>query len=326
MQDKAVFELRVEPRQPPVAQLRTTRASRRTAANATDSTNRFAHYLVRPILRLVPLTFTAVILAALYLGWINRDEGHLTAASGLGYWLGIVGGSMMLFMLLYPMRKRVKILRWLGSVPAWFRIHMILGILGPTLVLFHTNFRLGSLNSNVALAAMLTVVASGVIGRYLYAKVHRGLYGSTVEVREILGDADALKNALGDGLPNVEPLIEELRVFEAKVLAPRRSLLASFWSYLTVGVLIGLGQRRLLRHAKRIVASEALAGDWSWCQKRARSKAVRERLTLYFSAVRKAARFAVYERLLALWHVLHMPLFVLLVITAVIHVVAVHQY
>jgi hypothetical protein len=42
--------------------------------------------------------------------------------------------------------------------------------------------------------------------------------------------------------------------------------------------------------------------------------------------VRNTATLGVYERLFALWHVLHVPLFILLVITAIIHVVAVHLY
>ena len=42
--------------------------------------------------------------------------------------------------------------------------------------------------------------------------------------------------------------------------------------------------------------------------------------------VRRAATLGVYERLFSLWHVLHVPLFVILVLTAIIHVVAVHLY
>ncbi len=49
-------------------------------------------------------------------------------------------------------------------------------------------------------------------------------------------------------------------------------------------------------------------------------------MTLHLAAVRKAAAFAFYERLFALWHVLHLPLFILLILAAIIHVVAVHFY
>ena len=102
-----------------------------------------------------------VVAAALLLGWHNSEEGHLTPETGVGYWLGIAGASAMLLLLLYPLRKRMKSLRGLGSVGGWFRLHMVLGLIGPALILFHSNFKLGSLNSNVALFSMLTVAASG---------------------------------------------------------------------------------------------------------------------------------------------------------------------
>jgi hypothetical protein len=42
--------------------------------------------------------------------------------------------------------------------------------------------------------------------------------------------------------------------------------------------------------------------------------------------VRRAAQFATFEKLFSLWHVVHVPFLCMLVITAVIHVVAVHAY
>ncbi len=32
-------------------------------------------------------------------GWLVRDQRYLVAESGIGYWLGILGGSLMLLML-----------------------------------------------------------------------------------------------------------------------------------------------------------------------------------------------------------------------------------
>jgi hypothetical protein len=81
-----------------------------------------------------------------------------------------------------------------------------------------------------------------------------------------------------------------------------------------------------MRQASGLIDQDAKRTALSWRQKRQRKNAVRLHLRLYFAAVRKAVRFAVFERLLALWHVLHMPLFILLVITAGIHIIAVHHY
>jgi len=66
------------------------------------------------------ILFTLFVIWAMYRGWSLRDENYLTAASGVGYWLGIVGGSMMLLLLLYPVRKHVSAIRNWGKVRYWF--------------------------------------------------------------------------------------------------------------------------------------------------------------------------------------------------------------
>ena len=49
-------------------------------------------------------------------------------------------------------------------------------------------------------------------------------------------------------------------------------------------------------------------------------------LTTISKACARAAEFAFYDRLLRLWHLLHLPLFVVLVAAAILHIVAVHMY
>jgi hypothetical protein len=46
----------------------------------------------------------------------------------------------------------------------------------------------------------------------------------------------------------------------------------------------------------------------------------------YMKTLRKTAGFQLYERLFSLWHVLHLPLFFMMIIAAVIHIFAVHIY
>jgi len=85
-------------------------------------------------------------------------------------------------------------------------------------------------------------------------------------------------------------------------------------------------RRRLAGEASTLIKREARRQGWSRRVRRDRLAATVEIMTLHLAAVRKAAAFAFYERLFALWHVLHLPLFILLVLTAIIHVVAVHFY
>ena len=125
------------------------------------------------------------VLAALYFGWYMPTERYITPKRGLGYALGIIGGSLMLLLLLYSLRKRYTWLRFLGPTPSWFRFHMVLGVLGPLCILYHANFSTGATNSNVALFSMLIVAGSGLVGRYIYAHIHHGLYGRKLELSEL---------------------------------------------------------------------------------------------------------------------------------------------
>jgi hypothetical protein len=288
--------------------------------------SRFGHYATRPLLRIAPMTFGAGLVCALLIGWLDRDQDYLTPESGLGYWLGIAGASLMLMLLLYPLRKRVASLRTIGSVAFWFRLHMALGLVGPTLILFHSNFRLGSLNSNVAMIAMLIVATSGIVGRYLYSKIHLGLYGRKAQVRDILADIEILKHALGDGLPVGDRVIEQLNAFAEHATEVPRNFLGTFCSLPVLEIRARVIRHHLLSEVRSTIVAEAKRCGWSRRTREQRIGAVTELVVLHLAAVRKAAAFAFYERLFGLWHVLHLPLFFILVLATAIHVVAAHLF
>jgi hypothetical protein len=290
--------------------------------------SRFNHYISKPLDTLIPLLFTAAVIAALVIGYQYKDDAnsHPAAIGTPLYWLGIAGGSMMLVLLLYPLRKRVRFLKFLGSAPGWFRWHMILGVIGPTLIIFHSNFSIQSFNASVATIAMVIVVASGVIGRYFYAKIHRGLYGTRTQVQEIRNDAETLKAALGEDLPGVTRFMEELTEFEARVMAPRSGFGSSLWMFLTIGFRQDRLYSRLMRITKDVIKAEARRRGVPWRVQRQRIRLVKQHLKLYFATVAKAARFGVYERLMAAWHILHLPLFFLLIAATALHILGVHLY
>ncbi len=134
--------------------------------------------------------FALLTMAAMLWAWWISGNRYLQAESGVGYALGIVGGSLMLILLLYPLRKRLRFMSGWLNLKSWFQLHMLLGVLGPLCILLHSNFRLGSTNSTVALVCMLLVAGSGLVGRYLYGKFHFGLYGQQVGLQQIKTDLD----------------------------------------------------------------------------------------------------------------------------------------
>jgi hypothetical protein len=287
---------------------------------------RLRHYITQPFYASVELLFGLIVAAGLYISWINHEEGHITPENGIGYWLGITGSVMMAWLLLYPLRKRMRIFRNLGRTPSWFRWHMILGIVGPALILVHSNWKLASINGTVATVIMLIVVASGIIGRYLYTKVHTSLYGRKAEVHQILADTSFLKEVLGEDLPQTGQLVEEMRTFEARVLAVRHNIVSQTVAFLMFGIRRAMFRAYVMRQFKVLITSEGRRRGWSWSAKHKRQELIREHVQLYFGAVTKAARFSGFERLFATWHVLHMPLFFLLVAAVIVHIIAVHRF
>src|SRR5882757_6115376 len=143
---------------------------------------------------------------------------YLSPKSGLGYAIGIVGGVLILTQLLYAVRKRVRSLSFLGSVPKWFQTHMIVGIVGPVCILLHCGFSLGATNSNIALFSMLTVSGSGIFGRYFYSKIHHGLYGRKATLTELQERAHELR-ARATKILTMPELLNLLEDEERRLLA-----------------------------------------------------------------------------------------------------------
>lgn len=270
--------------------------------------------------------FFAVAGLLLLAGFIFPTARYITPTRGVGYWLGIIGGSLMLLLLGYSLRKHVRWLGWMGSIPAWFRFHMVLGVAGPLCILYHSNFGTGATNSNVALFSMLTVAGSGFIGRYFYRHVHFGLYGRKAEFGELRAGADKLR-ALAERVSFLPELIGRIEAAEQRLLntGPQIAMLG-FLKPLVVAFAAAQERWRLhgyLRHALRANArvSPAVAA-----QRRPLTRAALLYIDRRLDATKRLAEFSGYERLFSLWHSLHIPLIFILAIAAVIHVIAVNVY
>jgi len=282
-------------------------------------------WLSRPGRMFMPVWITLLVLAIGW-GWSIREQNYLDAESGLGYWLGIAGGSMMLLLLSYSLRKRLKVLRKVFNIKAWFQLHMTLGILGPLLILFHSNFQLGSLNSNVALICMLLVAGSGFIGRYLYSQIHYNLYGEKIKLQQVRKDlqsmqAEFLTLAITD---KQEQAINNL-FDQISELADTHSRSTRTWS-----------TRKSRRLANRLIATlQKLAELLNRKNKQSADRdssldSMRKQIDLntqlLMTALKKLPGLQRSEYLFSLWHVIHIPVFGLMVLTAINHIVAVHMY
>jgi hypothetical protein len=263
--------------------------------------------------------------AAVYVGWVGSPERNITAKTGLGYALGILGGTLMLVLLIYSMRKRLPFMRHFGATRHWFRGHMILGILGPVLILFHCNFKLGDLNSRVALYCTLLVAGSGIVGRYLYAGFHQGLYGRQTTLQELVRQLQ-ITTPGGRASSVTAEVRAALEAIDRQVLAPPESVVQTVLRPLAIEWQTRTLTWRLRRLVHRRLVAQAMVSSAIDQHAERLEDSVRRYLDDHLRLVRQVAQFSAFERLFALWHVVHVPFFIMLVISAIVHVVAVHLY
>lgn len=254
----------------------------------------------------------------------------------LGYNLGLAGGLMMLALLLYPLRKRFRFASKMGALPKWFKWHMLLGILGPLTIIFHSTYHvyipyihpIGSPNAAVAMFSMLLVAGSGIFGRFFYTKIHHGLYGrmSTLdELRSELENSEDLKAVL-IAAPDIGKALED---FRARVDAHARQSGTGFMNFITVGFQTMKLSRSLPQQIDLVMHEQAKENDLDAGQRADLEQRVtdyRKMIVSYLNAVRDASQFSTYERLFSWWHIFHVPLVYLMVFSALYHVYAVHFY
>ena len=270
--------------------------------------------------------FFVTTAVALIFGRLIRDESYLTAEAGLGYALGIVGATLMVLLLTYPLRKRFKFMRNTGPVRHWFRVHMIMGVLGPVAILFHANFQLGSTNSNIALITMLVVAGSGLIGRYMYTKIHYGLYGGRITLNALKEDTEEARAQLSSEFAFAPQIRGRLKEFEEKLVTPARSPIHATLRLLTLGIRIRWTRRQLRAFMKHAITLRARQAGWDAKESRTHQRDGRRYLNAYLGNVRKVVELGFYERIFSFWHVLHFPLFIMLAFAGIVHVFAVHVY
>ena len=259
-------------------------------------------------------------------GWLIRDQHWLTAEHGVGYALGIVSVSCMTILLLYPLRKRYRFLKFIGPLPKWFRNHMVLGVSAPIAALYHCNFQLGSLNSRIALFSALAVAGSGLIGRFIYSKIHHGLYGRKANLKELLARVKVSTPGVGRLGAFLPKLNEEMMKFDREVLVPPQGLFQCIKLPFVLAIRTRLQYRRLMRFTRLTLAHQADRSSVVAEHRDRLESIIESYVRTHLHHVQRVASFTAYDRLFALWHKVHFPFFVLLFTSVIIHVAVVHLY
>ena len=270
---------------------------------------------------------TVATIAAIVTGFYLKRSEIFVPGEGVGYKLGIAGGISMLVLLLYPMAKRSNWMGFQKNSITWLRTHMVLGTLGPMLIFYHSNFSLGAVNSNVALFSMIIVAISGVIGRFIYTRVHKGMSYTKLDLGSLLAKSSRLLADVGQDVgPNSAAVAQEMADFAEKAVPKSQNIIPNLVAALTMPYRKSAARYRIMAELRKAIRKASLAENWSRDVEKTKLAAARLDVLEFLTCVSKASQLSFWERMFSMWHVLHVPFFFLLLVSGVIHVIAVHIY
>lgn len=234
----------------------------------------------------------------------------LKPSGTIGNALGILGAVLLALMYLYPLRKKWKWLARKGKTKRWLDYHMLMGLVGPVLITFHSSFKLQGV-AGLAYWSMIAVVISGIVGRYLYNKIPRKLDAVEMSVEEATQFCAKLARQIRAQNVLTE---EELRPLLA---LPSLDEVRSMGLLKALVVIVALDLRRpwtVLRLRFKLGAHVTGHADVSQALSAIRKQAALSKDALFLAKVKQTFR---------LWHVVHRPVSYSLAIMATLHVLVV---
>jgi hypothetical protein len=212
--------------------------------------------------------------------------------SGLfGQGLGIIGTFLIFFgVSIYIAHKRYNILGKRVRLKYLLEFHIFLCSLGPVLVLFHTAFKFGGIVS-IAFWSMVAVVASGVIGRFIYLQIPRTIEGRELSLSEVKNTQTDIENVLLEKYELGTEAIQKFASFSNDSKTEKLSLATLKNTLRTNNVNIS-DRKQILKMVKK------------------------ER-----SLTRKISRLETMKKLFRYWHVAHMPFAIIMLVIVMVHVI-----
>ncbi len=132
------------------------------------------------------------------------------------YLLGMIAVLLIIFVLTYSVRKRMA--RGIpGRLDNWLLAHIYLGLLALFIIALHAEFRFGWDYNTLALLLLALVIITGVVGRYLYARVPASI---AADQGEILRQVNGVTKAINDLLEGKSRAFQKIIGSELKAPSP----------------------------------------------------------------------------------------------------------
>ena len=251
-----------------------------------------------------------LLITAVYL-LVVTSTGAIPAAGALfGHLIGVAGFIMMLMTeTLYSLRKRSRLARW-GRMSSWLQFHIFTGLVGPYMVFLHSAFAFRGL-AGVSLLMTAVVVASGIVGRYIYTAIPRSADGIEMqedEVERAIAETESALRGLVQKRPQVAAYFSD-----EPALAPDAG-----------GGTLALNPARprpLGWRLRRWRQQRRLDG-----QERTQVRQLERMLDRRETLKRQELTLARARRAMAVWHTVHVPLGLALFTAAFVHALAALYY
>ena len=245
-----------------------------------------------------------------------RDPMHawLRPSGYLGQGAGVVALLIFLFLWLYPLRKKFRWLAFTGTLSNWLDVHALAALGLPLLVAAHATWQFGGV-IGLGFWSMMLVWLSGIVGRYIYARIPRGQAGVELTIEEIAVQRQELLEEIAtrSGLD-----VKEIEEVLAADPAPTDGL--GLWQTLRRMVADDRARRRAAAALRRQIRVHRPM------QRRGDAQALKEVLRLAsreMALVQQSRMLGATQNILRFWHVAHRPLAITALVAVVIHVVVV---
>lgn len=220
--------------------------------------------------------------------------------------LGVIGGTMITVgVALYSSRKRIRALWNVGKLSSWLEFHIFLCLVGPVLVIYHTTFKAGGIAA-ISLWTMLSVAASGIVGRFLYVLIPRNIKGGQLTSQQINEEFDRLAAVLRASELGLRLLSDIDRHFAA-VKRPE-----TFGQTVTIYFSLMRSKHQVHRDVRRLIARSNISPETA----RTLYKAASSRASL----IQRSIVLLQAEKLFYYWHAIHLPFSVIMFITLAVHI------
>ncbi|HEY3451641.1 MAG TPA: NAD(P)-binding domain-containing protein [Myxococcales bacterium] len=234
-----------------------------------------------------------------------KDAMHaaLKPAGLWGHGVGVVATAFMLSNFLYPMRKRLGFMKGRTTIRTWLTFHMFVGFMSPLVILFHAAFQANNDIARWTLMALLIVVSTGVVGRFVFGLVPAE-GDAALEEADVLAELERSKGQILAAVAGTAAAADAKKLMDDLAAKPPGSFVGAVLSLVTTRV----------RLSGRLATLARALGDPE------RSRQLRqaaERL----ARLRVQARFlGSFKRLLSGWRLFHAVLALFLVVAIAGHI------